>query len=76
MQIIVHYYAKTVHVQDISNVSVADELGLVIEFKQAKARDYFLEKFQKAEIPVQTIGLKQLSITSTGFTVFEDLTSL
>lgn len=76
MQIIVHYYVKTVHVQDISNVSVADELGLVIEFKQAKTRDYFLEKFQKAEIPIQTIGLKQLSIASTGFTVFEDLTSL
>lgn len=73
MQIIVHYYGKTVHAQDISNVSVADTLGLVIEFKQAKARDYFLEKFQKAEIPIQAIGLKQLSIESTGFTAFEDL---
>lgn len=73
MQIIVHYYSKFVHAKDISNVSVADTLGLAIEFKQVKSRDYFLEKFQKAEIPVQMIGLKQLSIESTGFTVFEDL---
>lgn len=72
MQAIIHYHAKTVHAKDISNVSVADELGLVIEFKQVKTRDYFLEKFQKAEIPIQIIGLNQLSIASTGFTVFED----
>lgn len=76
MQAIVHYYSKQVLIEDIKNLSVVDSLGLVIEFNSDKARDYFAKKFQKEEIPIQLIGKTQIVPLSTGFTVFEDLTSL
>lgn len=75
MQAIVHYYDKQVLVKDIKNLSVVDSLGLVIEFNLDKARDYFAEKFQKEEIPIQLIGPTQIIPVSTGFTVFEDFVS-
>ena len=72
MQIITHYRNTFVHCQDVATVSVADKLGLTIEFKQEKARDYYLAKFQKQNIPVQVIGPKTICPTSTGFTIFND----
>lgn len=72
MQAIIHYYNNQVHVQDIDNLSVAPDHGLVIEFKQKNAVDYYAEKFEKAKIPVISRGGKTISIDSTGFTVFND----
>lgn len=72
MQAIIHYQRNQVLVQDIDNLSVAPEQGLVIEFKQEKATKYFVEKLEKAKIPVIVNGIKVISIDSTGFTVFSD----
>lgn len=72
MQAIIHYQKNQVLVQDIDNLSVAPEQGLLIEFKQEKAVKYFVEKLEKAKIPITFIGSKTISIDSTGFTVFND----
>ena len=72
MQIITHYKNTHVHCQDVATVSVANELGLTIEFMREKARDYYLEKFLKQRIPVQTVGPKTICPASDGFTVFND----
>ncbi len=74
MQAIIHYYSHQVLVQDIDNLTVATEHGLVIEFKQEKNVDYYAEKLEKAKIPVLSKGKKMISIDSTGFTVFDDCT--
>ena len=72
MQAIIHYQENQVLVLDIDNLSVAPEQGLLIEFKQEKAVKYFVEKLEKAKIPINFIGSKTISIDSTGFTVFSD----
>lgn len=72
MQAIIHYFKNQVLAQDIDNLSVVDKQGLVIEFKQEKAVDYFIEKLKKAKIPINLIGSKTISIDTTGFTVFND----
>ena len=71
MQAIIHYRNNQVLVQDIDNLSVSPD-GLIIEFKQEKATKYFVEKLEKAKIPVTSQGRKIISIDSTGFTVFND----
>lgn len=72
MQAIIHYFENQVLVEDIDNLSVAAKQGLVIEFKQEKAVDYFAKKFEKAKIPITLKGGKTISIDTTGFTVFSD----
>ena len=72
MQVIIHYQKNQVLVQDIDNLSVAPEQGFVIEFKQEKAVKYFVEKLEKAKIPIIFIRSKTISVDSTGFTVFND----
>lgn len=72
MQAIIHYRNNQVLVQDIDNLSVSPEQGLMIEFKQENAVKYFVEKLEKAKIPVISQGRKIISIDSTGFTVFND----